>query len=199
MISQYNQNVNPCTPQAEADSCTPCPVGHFAGVTGLTRCEACPVGEFANVTGSDDCTLCPAGKNNAEDTNNISSCGIEHTSNIFSPFSEITSSFILLAFLQEPTLTVLDLARVPNVQPVSTPTRDLTPVQSVPLDPSLTVRETQLAQNVLQVGRNLGCYDFHCLIGGDFSPQKVKKRLKNPVKHSDNIKPYEIFSPRFLL
>ena len=45
----------------EADSCTPCSAGHFAGATGLTQCEACPVGEFANVTGSDDCTLCPAG------------------------------------------------------------------------------------------------------------------------------------------
>ena len=70
LISLYNRSVNPCTPQAEADSCTPCPVGHFAGVTGLTRCEACPVGEFANVTGSDDCTLCPAGNDSIKDTVN---------------------------------------------------------------------------------------------------------------------------------
>ena len=47
--------------QVESDSCNPCPEGHFAGVTGLTKCAACPVGEFANVTGSDDCTLCSAG------------------------------------------------------------------------------------------------------------------------------------------
>ena len=72
------------------------------------------------------------------------------------------------SFLQGPTPTVLDLARVPNVQPVSTPTKDRTLVQSVPLDPSQTVRETQLAQNVLQVSRNLGFYDFHCFVDGDF-------------------------------
>ena len=47
--------------QVESASCNNCPVGYFAGVTGLTKCDACAVGEFAETTGSDDCDLCPAG------------------------------------------------------------------------------------------------------------------------------------------